>query len=189
MKMARICIPCLAAATLGCVLLVDACSLLHCDSCTSLEVRMPNLDSQVPQTVSVNLQQVGGTSAPISCTWAPLAPSGTYGWTCTKDSAGQTTRPDSPSFYYDISDGQKSWTIQITGPSGSSTVTRAPKDIETGEAASLTDCSCFSYSLELTADDMKSVGAVLPNSIALPDAGAEAGSEAAASLDQDASFP
>ena len=161
----------LAACLLGCGLLVEGCFLRHCDSCTVLEILLPGLDSRASQTVQVEFQQVGGASAAVSCSWGPPASPGSYNWTCTKDSDGTTIGYSSAAFYYKIS-GAQSWTIQLTGPAGNSTITRALRRNDAGDGWP-TSCSCDSYQLALTADDLKSVGAVIPTSNAPVDAGAD----------------
>jgi len=160
---------------MGCSVLAESCNLGHCGPCpTTLELQLPELDARILQTVTVELQQVGGSTNPISCTWAPTAFVGVSKWTCTKDSNGNTTSYGTSSLDYNVTSLETSWTVQLTGPSGSQTVTRAPRNNGSGDGWP-TSCTCDNYSLEITGDDMRSVGAVTPDSNTASDAGADSG--------------
>ena len=164
-----------AAVTLGLSMVASSCNLGHCEQCpTTLEIQLPELDARILQTVTVELQQVGGSSNPISCTWASTAYVGISNWTCTKDSSGSTTSYGTTTLGYDVTDIEKSWTIQLTGPSGSKTVTRTPNNNGSGDGWP-TNCACDNYSLGITSDDVQSVGAMTWGSNASSDAGADSG--------------
>lgn len=163
------------ATIMGCLVFAESCNPGSCGPCpTTLELQLPELDARVSQTVTVELQQVGGSTNPISCTWAPTAFVGVSKWTCTKDSNGNTTSYGTSSLDYNVTSLEASWTVQLTGPSGSQTVTRAPRNNGSGDGGP-TSCACDNYSLTITGDDVRSVGAVTPGSNTAIDAGADSG--------------
>ena len=163
------------ATIVGCFAFAESCNPGSCGPCpTTLELQLPELDARVSQTVTVELQQVGGSANPISCTWAPTAFVGVSKWTCTKDSNGNTTSYGTSSLDYNVASLEASWTVQLTGPVGSQTVTRAPRNNGSGDGWP-TSCACDNYSLTITGDDVQSVGAVTPGSNTAIDAGADSG--------------
>ena len=157
----------LGAVTLVLAVLAQGC----CDTCSELAVDLSLPDSRIPQTVQVEFQQVGGTAAPISCTWG-IAFGSEYGWTCTRDKDGSTTQYSTGYFAYNLSDPNKSWTIQLMGPTGTQTFTRTPKGTS-NEKSILMGCSCTSYALFVTPDDMEGVGVVMPGVSVPIDAGVD----------------
>lgn len=159
----------LTAGLLGCAIFAGAC---NCDSCWKLSVTLPEGVTSAQQTVQVKFEQIEGSTAPITCTGVPVAPSNRVSWTCTKDQDGKTTDYNSRSFFYSLSDYQKSWRITLTGPSGTQVLTRTPRNGDPGEAYP-GSCSCSLYTLSLSIDDLQSVG-VVPLGISA-DAGVDGG--------------
>jgi hypothetical protein len=138
----------------------------------TLDLWLPGLDAQVAQTVMLELQQVGSASEPISCTWALTNAIGVGKWTCTKDRNGNTTTYGTSSLRYDVASLDKSWSIQLTGPTGAKTITRAATTNGSGEGWP-GSCACDTFSLWVSGDDVRSVGGVTSGSVG--DAGADAG--------------
>jgi len=130
-----------------------------CDSCSELYVSLMEPAQNVSQVVQAEFQQVDGTAPAISCTWTLAEPSHRYAWNCTKDRNGKTDGSAGSSYLYNLSAPQKSWTIRLTGPLGTHTLTRTPR-ADTGEEWPSIRCSCDVYALAVSEDDIKSVGAV-----------------------------
>jgi hypothetical protein len=163
-----------AAATylVGCVLWLNGCR--HCDSCTSLAIKLPSLNAKVSQSVEVTFQQVDGSSDPITCTWIAPKPSYDPIWICHKSSQVIATGDTQGTNYYDISDAKKNWAIQLTGPTGTQTFARTPTPNDPGEGWP-TSCFCDEVALQLSTTELESVGATLSYSSPPIDAGTDGG--------------
>jgi hypothetical protein len=132
----------------------------HCDKCSTLIVTMPEVDAQkTAPPVTIVMQPTGSTSLVITCSWASSVwPGGD--WTCTKDSNGNTSGHGNPRFDYNDSNAGGRWTITVTGPAGTNTITRNSSVGNPGDGPPI-GCSCDVYSLDFTSGDMESVGVVL----------------------------
>ena len=130
-----------------------------CDSCSQLDVGLLPLSRNVSQAVQAEFQQVGGATPVISCSWTLSEPSRGYSWNCTRDRNGKTDGYTGSHYLYNLSDPTKSWTIRLTGPSGTQTLTRTAR-ADSGEEWPSFSCSCDLYTLFVGVDDLKSVGAV-----------------------------
>jgi hypothetical protein len=155
---------------LGLLLSTYGCS---CDKCSILVLELPTLNLATTPPVTVEIRQVAGSTSLATCAWTSSA-TGRSTWTCTKDRDGTTTRNEDAAFYYNTEQAANSWSITLTGPSGSQTITRKPQADDSGEWPG---CSCDAYRLVLTGADAQSVGAIpLESSSTTPsDAGVDAG--------------
>jgi len=156
----------------GFALMLGACQ--HCSKCTTFILALPYVDSQqTTQPVSIRVQPSNGASPTISCSWASSTWSG-GDWTCTKDRDGTTSNHSGPRFYYDLTSPNTSWTVTMTGPNGTRTFTQTSAPGNVGDGVLPGDCQCDSYQIELSSDDLSSVG-IITGTATGPYAGVDAG--------------
>jgi hypothetical protein len=154
-----------AVAALAIASAVGGC---NCDKCTTILVRLPNLDQATTPPVTVSLRLSTSSSVVTSCSWSR---SQLYGgeWSCTKDHDGNTLGHNSPEFAYQVANAQNTWSIVVTGSSGTQTVTRNPKMLHPNDNPA--QCSCDPYEVDVLESDLTQVGAVGIASVDAGDAG------------------
>ena len=146
-----------------CAVLGHGCSW-WCHSCIELEIDLAPPSSDIDQRVTVVLREVDGDDGTISCAWGADASSPERHWTCAKNNQTPTSSSNGY-FVYPLSDSEKSWTIELKGPSGTVTLTRVPRSTDPGEGTvkDLVSCSpCSSGALYVTEDDLVGAGVSVP---------------------------
>jgi len=78
-----------------------AASGCKCDTCTTILVRLPNLDHATTPPVTVTLELTMSSTVVATCNWST---SQFYGgeWSCNKDRDGKTVGHNSPEFAYRV---------------------------------------------------------------------------------------
>jgi hypothetical protein len=154
------------------VLFMSACRERQCEGCPEIILQLPALDPTLDQSVTVRVYQ--SEEDAIECSWGQATEGTAVVWTCTPDKNGTSggRAGGETSFYYTSNSTRRDWTIELTGPSGSATISSTP-------TPDLTDawpvgCTCSADYLDITIDDLKSVGAVFPEVPEVGDAGPDA---------------
>jgi len=149
-----------------------AASGCKCDTCTTILVRLPNLDQATTPPVTVTLGLTTNSTVVATCNWST---SQFYGgeWSCNKDRDGKTVGHNSPEFAYQVANAQNTWSIVVTGPSGTQTITRNPSMLHPNDNP--VQCSCDPYEVDVLEADLTNVGAVGMTSSATVDAGVDGG--------------
>ena len=162
------------SALLALLAFAMGCHQSQCSGCPEAGIYLPGLNPKVQQTAMVHASQPSVSTVVIDCVWAPSTTSVQPVWNCTRDKGGVTTHGNSDAtFFYTDSAASSAWTILITGPSGTTTVTRMPTEVP--DDTPPVGCACDGYTVRLTGADLEAVGAVVGSSPSSSDAGVDAG--------------
>jgi hypothetical protein len=146
-------------------LLLAASPGCNCDCTSEIEIGLPTPDTSAPQSLRVKLRHGEAPEAQIVCTWdAATTTASAVAWSCTpaaRESHVDIGTPFFSHFSYESADVNTDWSIELEGPTGSQVLTRTPRDTDPGEGYP-GSCVCYPYTLTVTIDELRAVGAVLP---------------------------
>ncbi|MES1186823.1 MAG: hypothetical protein ABUL60_23625 [Myxococcales bacterium] len=147
------------------LLLLGASPGCNCDCASEIEIGLPTPNASTSQSLRVQLRPGEAPEAQMVCTWdAATSTAGTVAWSCTPaahESHVDIGTPFFSHFSYESADVNAAWSIELEGPTGSQVLTRTPRDTDPGEGYP-GSCVCYPYTLTVTADELRAVGAVLP---------------------------
>ncbi len=136
------------------------CHSQECSGCPEVAIRLPALSEHVNQTSNATIHHSDSTGPVISCTWEAPAALSLPVWKCTTDRYGTSLGKPYQELYLYFSDQESGneWVIELSGPTGSSTIRRNPHAM--AEESWPTSCLCSGFDLDVTSADLGSVGLV-----------------------------
>jgi hypothetical protein len=151
--------PWLPLALVVCATLSSACNC-HCEPET--EFLLPALDARVGQSVQVRFHRADAAEPQITCTWGEPDTGGDPVWSCAEEGkpAIVDSNPSGATFVFPVADFRSDWAIELEGPGGAQTLSRTPSDMDPGEGWP-TSCTCYPYSVGISSDELRAVGATL----------------------------
>jgi hypothetical protein len=130
-----------------------------CNDQDTVKLSLAALNAEVDQTVVVRLRHSEAEPG-ITCSWGSTTATPRSRWTCTPKAENEDAANAYPllptNLYFSIPDPGSTWLVEIAGPSDTQTLTRTPYEQKAGEES----CAGPTFVIELTADDLRAVGAV-----------------------------